>query len=403
LEFATSEPAKDIKMPSHLIDTPAAGGKDGRLYVAFELSKAKWLIGTVLSGESKLSRHTVDGGDTTELRELLSKKRALAAKKLGRPVRVVSCYEAGFDGFWLDRWLADEGIDNRVLDPSSIEMPRRARQAKTDRLDLERLMRVLIRHDGGEPRVCSVVHAPSPEQEDARRLSRERERLIGERTAHGNRIKGLLHHQGVRNLEPRRRDFLEKLAAARTGDGHALLPKLVGEIKREHARLVLVGEQIAEVESQMEAERTTAAPDSRARQVNHLVELKSIGPVGGETLVNEVFWRDFQNRRQVGAYFGLVGTPFASGQSLREQGISKSGNGRARTLAIELSWLWQRYQPGSALSLWFKQRVGDQKGRVRRIAIVAMARKLMVALWRYLTLGLVPEGAILRAAEPAGC
>jgi len=389
-------------MTSSQFDTLAAGAKDGTLYVAFELSKSKWLIGTVLSGESKLSRHLVPGGDTAAVWQLISKKRAQAEKKLGRSVQVVSCYEAGFDGFWLDRWLADQGIENRVLDPSSIEMPRRARQAKTDRLDLERLMRVLIRHEGGEPRVCSVVRPPSPEQEDARRLSRERERLIGERTAHGNRIKGLLHGQGVRDVEPRRKDFREQLAGARTGDGRALPSRLVAEILREHDRLMLIAGQLAEVEGLMKAEREAAVPDSRARQVNQLIELKSIGAVGSETLANEVFWRDFQNRRQVGAYFGLVGTPFDSGESSREQGIAKSGNARARTLAIELSWLWLRYQPDSALSRWFKERVGDQKGRIKRIAIVAMARKLMVALWRYLTQGVVPENAIVRAAAPAG-
>jgi transposase len=387
---------------SHLIDTPAADSKDGTLYVAFELSKSKWLIGIVVCGESKLSQHTVPGGDTAAVWQAISRKRAYAEKKLGRPVRVVSCYEAGYDGFWLDRWLAAQGVANRIIDPSSIEMPRRARQAKTDRLDLQRLMRVLIRHEGGEPKVCSVVHLPSPEQEDARRPSRERDRLIGERTAHVNRIKGLLHCQGVRDLQPRRKGFLGQLAQVRTGDGRALPPNLAAEIRREHARLVQLGEQLAEVEGQMRAERATAAPGSRASKVNQLIDLKSLGPVGGETLVNEVFWRDFQNRRQVGAYLGLVGTPFDSGQSAREQGISKSGNARARTLAIELSWLWLRHQPGSALSRWFKQRVGDQKGRARRITIVALARKLMVALWRYLTLGLLPEGAIVRAAAPAG-
>jgi transposase len=388
-------------MPSHLTNTPAAVGDDATLYMAFELSKSKWLVGTVISGESKMSRHQVAGGDTAAVLQLISKKRAGAEKKLGRPVRVVSCYEAGYDGFWLDRWLADQGVDNRVLDPSSIEMPRRARQAKTDRLDLERLMRVLIRHEGGEPRVCSVVHPPTPAQEDARRLSRERDRLIGERTGHVNRIKGLLHCQGVRELQPRRRDFLERLGEACTGDGRALPAKLAAEIKREHARLVQVGEQLADVEGEMAAEREAEVPDNKARRVNHLLGLKSIGPVGGEKLVSEVFWRDFQNRRQVGSYFGLAGTPFDSGQSSREQGISKAGNKRARTLAIELSWLWLRYQPHSALSLWFKQRVGDQQGRIKRIAIVALARKLMVALWRYLTLGLLPEGAIVRTA-PAG-
>lgn len=389
-------------MPSHPFDTPAAKAKDGTLYVAFELSRSTWQIGFVASGETTLSRYKVAGGDTAAVWRLLSKKREQAEKKQGRPVRVVSCYEAGYDGFWLDRWLAEQGVENRVLDPSSIEMPRRARQAKTDRLDLERLMRVLIRYEGGEPKVCSVVHRPTPEQEDSRRVTRERDRLIVERTAHGNRIKGLLHGQGVRDVHPRRKGFLEQLAQLRTGDGRAVPANLMAEITREHARLTQVCEQIAEIEGQMKAARAAAAPDSRAGQVNHLISLKSLGPIGGEGLVNEVFWRDFQNRRQVGAYLGLTGTPFDSGQSSREQGISKSGNSRARSLAVELSWLWLRHQPDSALSLWFKERVGTQKGRVKRIAIVALARKLMVALWRFLTTGLVPEGATLRTAAPAG-
>jgi transposase len=344
----------------------------------------------------------VAGGDTAAVWLLISKKRAQAERKLDRPVRVVSCYEAGYDGFWFDRWLAEQGIENLVLDPSSIEMPRRARQAKTDRLDLERLMRVLIRHEGGEPKVCSVVHPPTAEQEDARRVTRERERLIGERTAHTNRIKGLLHGQGIGDVHPRRKGFLEELAQLRTGDGRAVPANLAAEIRREHTRLMKVCEQIVEIEGQMKAARVAAAPDRRAGQVNHLISLKSLGPVGGENLINEVFWRDFQNRRQVGAYFGLAGTPFDSGRSSREQGISKSGNARARTLAVELSWLWLRHQPDSALSRWFKERVGDQKGRVKRIAIVALARKLMVALWRFLATGLVPEGAKLRAAASAG-
>jgi len=389
-------------MTSHLFDTPAAGAKIGTLYVAFELSKSTWEVGLVVSGERTLSRHKISGGDTSGLWQVISKKREQAEKKQGGPVRVVSCYEAGYDGFWLDRWLSEQGVENRVLDPSSIEMPRRARQAKTDRLDLERLMRVLIRYEGGEPKVCSVVHPPTPEQEDARRVTRERERLIGERTAHTNRIKGLLHGQGVRDVHPRRKGFLEQLVQLRTGDGRAVPTNLAAEITREHARLVKVCEQIAEIEGQMKAARAAAAADSRVGQVNHLISLKSLGPIGGENLVNEVFWRDFQNRRQVGAYFGLTGTPFDSGQSSREQGISKAGNRRARSLAVELAWLWQRYQPDSALSLWFKERVGTQKGRVKRIAIVALARKLMVALWRFLTTGLVPEGAKLRTVAPAG-
>jgi transposase len=397
-----TEPTEEVVTSPHIIDTPAAGAQDGTLYVAFELSKSKWLIGLVVSGERKMSQHTVSGGDTAAVWQLISKKREQAERKQGRPVRVVSCYEAGYDGFWFDRWLAAQGVVNRVIDPSSIEMPRRARQAKTDRLDLGRLMRVLIHYEGGELKVCSVVRPPTPEQEDARRVTRERDRLIGERTAHVNRIKGLLHGQGIRDVHPRRKGFLEQLAQLRTGDGRAVPANLVAEITREHTRLVQVSEQIAEVEGQMKAERAAATAGSRASKVNHLIDLKSIGPVGGETMVNEVFWRDFKNRRQVGGYFGLAGTPFDSGQSSREQGISKAGNARARTLAIELAWLWRRHQPDSALTLWFNKRVGDQKGRVRRIAIVALARKLMVALWRYLTTGLVPEGAIVRTAAPAG-
>ena len=388
-------------MKSSRLDTPAAGAKDGTLYVAFELSKSKWLIGIVLSGESKMSRHQVAGGDTAAVWQLISKKRAQAEKKLGRPVRVVSCYEAGFDGFWLDRWLAEQGIENRVLDPSSIELPRRARQAKTDRLDLERLMRVLIRHEGGEPRVCSVVprRRPSRRMPGGCRASGTGWSASAPPMATGSRGCCTARECATWSRGAR--------TSASSWRGHApatAAPCRPGWWPRSCAsdRLMLIAGQLAEVEGLMKAEREAAVPDSRARQVNQLIELKSIGAVGGETLANEVFWRDFQNRRQVGAYFGLAGTPYDSGESSREQGISKSGNGRARTLAIELAWGWLRYQPDSALSRWFKERVGDQKGLVKRIAIVALARKLMVALWRYLTQGVVPENAIVRAAAPAG-
>jgi transposase len=383
---------------SQLTETPAAGAEFATLYVAFELGKAKWKIGIALSGTGKLSRYVVAGGDVAAVWQLICKARAKAQKRTGQAVRVVSCYEAGYDGFWLDRWLREQSVENLVLDPASIEVSRRARRAKTDRLDLEHLMRVLMRHDGGEPGVCSVVRVPSVEHEDDRRPWRERERLLTERTAHSNRIKGLLHGQGVRGLEPRTKGFLEQLQAARTGDGRALPPHLVAEIKRELARLRLVQEQIAEIEAQCKAACAAAVPGSMEAMINQLIEVKSLGPGSGQTFVREAFWRDFQNRRQVGSYFGLTGTPYDSGQSVREQGISKAGNRRARTAAIELAWLWQRNQPDSALSRWFRQRVADHKGRIKRIAIVALARKLVVALWRFLTQGIVPEGAVLRAA-----
>jgi len=379
-------------------DAPAAGTECGTLYVAFELGKATWKLGIVVSGSSRLSQYVVDGGDIEAAWQLIGKAQEKAQKRLGQPVRIVSCYEAGYDGFWLHRELEARGVANRVIDPASIQVNRRARRAKTDRLDLEHLIRVLMRHEGGEPRVCSVVRPPSVAQEDARRPWRERDRLIKERTAHVNRIKGLLHGQGVRELQPRHKDFLEQLATARTGDDRALPPHLLEEIRREHERLELVQKQIVRLEAQAKAARAAAEEGTMAAKINQLIELKSLGPVGAQLLVGEVFWRDFQNRRQVGAYFGLTGTPYDSGQSAREQGISKAGNSRAREMAVELSWLWQRNQPDSALSRWFMERVGSHKGRIRRIAIVALARKLMVALWRFLEHGLVPEGAVLRAA-----
>jgi transposase len=278
---------------------------------------------------------------------------------------------------------------------SSIEVNRRARRAKTDRIDLEKLMRAFLAHLRGEPRVCSIVHVPTVEDEDRKRRSREREHLIKERTAHINRIKGLLHGQGIRDVQPLARSFIERLAKLRTGDGRLLPVRLKEEIAREHARLRLVAGQLAELEAKSRAELRAAQPGSPEARIMQLIDLKGIGPVGGQELVNEVFYRDFNNRRQVGSYFGLTGTPYDSGERSREQGISKAGNRRARELAIELAWLWTVHQPDSALTRWFRERVRDLKGRIRRIAVVALARKLMVALWRYLTTGVIPTGALL--------
>lgn len=375
-------------------DAPAAA-EHATVYLAFELSKVKWKLGVLLPGSQKLSRYTIGGGDLGALTARLADMRKKAAAD-GRPVRVLSCYEAGLDGHWLHRWLTGQGVINHEIDPSSVEVNRRARRAKTDRIDLEKLMRAFLAYLRGEPRVCSMVHVPSVEDEDRKRRSRERERLLKERTAHINRIKGLLHGQGIRDVRPLARTFVEDLANLRTGDGHPLPARLKEEIAREHERLCLVARQLAELETQSRAELRAAQPASPQASIMQLVDLKSIGPVGGEVLVDEVFYRDFDNRRQVGGYFGLTGTPYDSGHRVREQGISKAGNRRARKLAVELAWLWRRHQPDSELTRWFNKRVGDLKGRIRRIAIVALARKLMVALWRYLTTGVVPAGAVLR-------
>jgi transposase len=243
-----------------------------------------------------------------------------------------------------------------------------------------------------------VPPAPSVAEEDARRRTRERERLIKERGAHVNRIKALLHGQGLRDMQPLRPRFVAQLAGLRTGDGHALPPALVAEITREHARLRLIVEQIAAVEAESEAVEAVATVGMPAAKAQQLTQLVGIGATSARLLANEVFYRQFDNRRQVGGYFGLTGTPYDSGASRREQGIGKSGNPHARTVAIELAWLWLRHQPDSALSRWFGDRVGSLKSGVRKTAIVALARKLMVALWRFLESGLVPSGARLRAA-----
>jgi transposase len=335
------------------------------------------------------------GGDLAALTARLAAARTKAACT-GEPVRIVSCYEAGFDGHWLHRWLSEQGVINHEIDPASIQVNRRARRAKTDRIDLEQLIRALLAYLRGEPRVCSVVHVPTVEDEDRKRRNRERGRLLKERTAHTNRIKGLLHAQGIRDAMPRKPGFVETLEGLRTGDGRPLPEKLKQEIGREHERLGLVSKQLAALEADSRAEQRAAAPDSAEAKIVQLARLKGIGLVGGQGLVNEAFYRSFDNRRQVGSYIGLAGMPYDSGDSRRDQGISKAGNHRARELAIELAWLWLYHQPDSALSRWFRERVRDLKGRIRRIAIVALARKLMVALWRYLETGVVPTGAVLR-------
>jgi len=360
----------------------------------FELSKASWRLGVVLPGSQKMSSYTIDGGDLEALTLRLADIRAKAGRG-GKPVRVVSCYEAGLDGHWLHRWLTAQGVVSYEVDPASVEVNRHARRVKTDRIDLEKLMRMLLAFLRGEPRVCSMVRVPSVEEEDHKRRTRERDRLLVERTAHTNRIKGLLHGQGIRDVMPLKRDFIASLNKMNTGDGHLLPDRLKDEIVREHARLCLVDQQIRQLEAASAAEQRAPVKGSSAAKIAQLMDLRGIGPVGGQMLVNEVFYRSFDNRRQVGSYFGLTATPFDSGASRREQGISKAGNRRARTIAIELAWLWLRHQPGSPLSCWFRERVGELKGRIRRITIVAVARKLMIELWRYVTTGVVPTGAVL--------
>jgi transposase len=382
-------------MQASTVDTPTAG-HCGTIFVAIELSQKTWLVTLHSPDRDRISRHKLEGGDDAGLLALLESVRTRAAGKLGPPPKVVTCYEAGYDGFWLHRLLTAAGITNLVFDPASIAVEQRSRRAKTDRIDGELLLRTLMAHLRGEPRVVRIVRVPDIEQEDARRASRERDRLVKEQTGHTNRIKALLRLLGMAVGNPRRRDWLNWLARQRDRQGAAVPSRLLAEVGREHARLMLVREQLAALEqSPVAAETPATAPMAERRDL--LLRLKGLGPVFAATLTNEVFYKDFRNRREVAGYCGLAPSPWRSGGIDREQGISKAGNPRARLKAVELAWLWRRHQPDSALSRWFAERTTNAGKRAKRIAIIALARKLIVALWRYLTTGLVPEQAVMKA------
>ena len=384
-------------MQASNVSAPIAG-HSGMIFVAIELSQRCWLVTIHSPDKNRFSRHKLDGGDDVGLLGLIERIRLRAEQALGSLPRVVSCYEAGYDGFWLHRRLEAAGITNLVFDPASIAVEQRARRAKTDRIDGELLLRTLMAHCRGEPRVVRIVRVPTPEQEDARRATRERERLIKEQTGHTNRLKALLRLCGLTAGNPRRRDWMAWLERQRDRNREPLRPQLMAELRHEHARLILVGEQLKELSRASEAEPVSAAAAEMAQRGARLQRLKALGPAFTATFASEVFYKDFHNRREVAAYVGLAPSPWRSGQTNREQGISKAGNPRARAKAIELAWLWLRHQPESVLSRWFHERTGQGRGRIRRIAIVALARKLIVALWRFLTTGLVPEGAVLKAA-----
>jgi transposase len=382
---------------------PVAGHEFAPIFVALELSRSKWLVGVGTPQKWAVRRHEVEGGDLDGLLALLRRVAADEAKRAGVPVRVHVCFEAGRDGHWLYRALKSAGYDVYEIDPASVAVDRRARRVKSDGVDVDKLVRTLARLARGELDACRVVVVPTPEEEDAKRPHREYERLVKERTSHGNRVRALLFAQGIRDFEPMARDRLERLAEL------AILPGLKAELSRECRRLAKLIDDIAEVEAELAAlvvpakrgkAKSAAAPTPshiRAKAAE-LIKLRGIGVHFSAALAGEVYYRTFKNRRGVGQYIGLAPSPFQSGDMARDQGIAKAGNSRARKAMIELAWMWRRHQPDSALSKWFRERVGDKKGRIKRIAIVAMARKLAVALWRYLETGLVPEGAVLKRA-----
>jgi transposase len=366
------------------------------IFASLELSRSRWLVTVMMPGGDKMSKYSVPGGDGGALLGLLDRLRARAGRHATSPVGIVTIQEAGFDGFWIHRLLQANGIESHVVEAASIAVPRRHRRAKTDAIDGEALLRTLMAFKRGEPRVCSMVVPPSPEAEDRRRVSRERRTLVKERIGHINRIKGLLATQGIADYEPMREDCRERLEDLRTGDGRPLPPRLKAEIGRELERLELLRRQLAAVEAERAALAQEEVPARSPAAL--LMRLRGIGPEFATVLWLEGLFRHFKNRRQLAAYAGLAPSPWQSGTVKGEQGISKSGNPRLRTTTIELAWLWLRHQPGTALSRWFRERVRSDRGRVRRVSIVALARKLLVALWRFVTDGVVPEGATLKAA-----
>jgi transposase len=369
--------------------------REAVLHLAFELSNTKWKLG--FSDGRKMRYVTVDARDVGQVQGEISKaKRRFGLRD---DVGVVSCYEAGRDGFWLHRYLLSFGVENLVVDSSSIEVNRRKRRVKTDRVDVRKLLGMLMRYCGGERRLWSVVNVPGVEEEDGRHHTREREVLKKERGMHRNRIKALLIQHGLEAGNPSSKGFLEYLDSLRMWDGRELPVDLKARVVREYERLKVVEAQL-EVLNKEREERVESANTPALRKVAQLRTLYGIGPISSWDFVMELFgWRNFKNRREVGAFAGLTPTPYDSGNSRREQGISKAGRGRVRTLSVQMAWVWLRLQPGSKLSQWYMERFAGGGSRMRRIGIVAMARRLLIDLWRYLEHGVIPEGALLRESK----
>lgn len=358
------------------------------LFMSLELGDKRWKL-SVGDSRRRVSRYDVPAGDTAAVAKCIA--ATLGRLEMPPDTRVHSCYEAGRDGWWLHRWLAQQGVDNIVVDASSIEVNRRARRAKTDRLDADKLQTMLVRHHRGE-HVWSVLREPSEQDEDARRVHRELQRLTHERTSHINRVRALLV---LHNVRP------EVIVAGRDWSAwwqqycERIAPKLREEIEREIARLKLVKDQVRAIE----LTRRRELAKGQHPLVSQLTRLGAIGPKGAWVLVHEVFgWRRFANRRELAGCLGLVPTPYASGSAEAEQGISKVGNKRVRALLVEQAWGWLRRQPDSALTLWFNRRFAHAGARMRRVGIVALARRLAIAMWRFLQNGEIPLGARLKTA-----
>ena len=361
------------------------------VYVACELGKKEWKLAMTSGFDVEPWVRTVASGDVPAVERALRDGRLRLG--LAASARAVSCYEAGRDGFWIHRALTQLGMSNRVVDSASIEVNRRARRAKTDRLDALKLVRMLVRVCYGERRVWSDVRVPSVADEAARQVTRERTALTKEQTRLVNQMRGWLATWGGR-LPARRRGSW--WTSVRDWAGAVLPGEVQARLARAAARLAGLEAQIAEIDVAQQTAVTRAAPASAVRQ---LVRLKGVATTSASVLLAEgLVWRAFRNRREIGGLLGFAPTPYDSGESQHEQGISRAGNARLQAVSIQLAWNWVRWQPLSALTLWYRDRFAGGGKRARRIGIVAVARKLVIALWRYVTTGVVPEGAILKVA-----
>ena len=369
--------------------------EDSTLIAVVEMGRSGWLVGALLPGVARrpLKKLPVD---RDKLLHHLDRSRDEAARRSGRPVdRVCVAYEAGRDGFWLARWLRGRGVEAHVIHATSVPVKRDHRRAKTDRLDCSLLMRAFIGWLRGEAEHCRMVAVPSLEEEDARRAHREREKLVGERTRIVNRLRASLVRLGIQDFNPKLRRAPERLEALRTPEGEPIPPNALAELRRDMARLRFVSDQIAEIEA-ARAERLAAAPDSRHhRTVRLLAQVRGLGVETADMLAGELFSRDIPDRRALARYGGLTGSPEESGTRRREKGLARAGNARVRTGMIRFAWRFLMFQPNSALAHWFRDRTAGGRRDLRKKMIVALARKLLIALWRLVTGGEVPEGAVL--------
>lgn len=363
-----------------------------KLFVALELGWERWKLAFSTGLGQGVWEVSIAGRDRGRFEGVLSQARKRFGLPKGCPV--VTCYEAGREGFWVDRWLRSLGVVNLVVDSSSIEVNRRTRRIKTDRIDAAKLLSMLLRYEAGDRRVWSVVKVPTVAQEDARQLHRELRTLKKEQTRLINRIKGLLASQGV-DGRMGRQGLLVPVERIRIWDGSPLPVGLRQRLERELERHAFVHQQVGSCDRRVR--EMMKGQEAAVSGMRGLARLRAVGHNGAMTLVREFGWRDFRNRRQVGALAGLTPTPFQSGKSFREGGISRAGNRHVRGIMVDLAWSWLRWQPDSELAIWYRRRFGAGSGRLRRIGIVALARKLLIALWRYWAQGRMPRGAVLKS------